>query len=271
MNLLSSSCSPEAKGWSGIQESCTICSMTGVWSFCSTAHRVLSGNLFCLSEWLFYPFSVSSISSFHISHLMLVRVPSASHPQTHKQPSPWFLGLGSKGIVLSSRDNSSILNLEASPLSFRYFVSFVFIPLLSWVLSFSFLHPSPQIMNMHKLKIPIAAQRGENTNALAPKPVWNWSYLLSRAPGKKTLHMSLPPHLSCRGSVLLWLPKLHRNQDSSQAPVITVSGRFSIHSLPLLFPESEGVMLPLFNNPGAARQSRKGMCFAINWNHSSSM
>ena len=35
--------------------------------------------------------------------------------QTHKQPSPWFLGLGSKGIILSSRDNSFILNLEGFP------------------------------------------------------------------------------------------------------------------------------------------------------------
>ena len=69
MNLLSSSCSPEAKGWSGIQESCPICSTTSVWSLCSTAHRVLSGNLFCLPEWLFYPFSLSSIFSFHISYI----------------------------------------------------------------------------------------------------------------------------------------------------------------------------------------------------------
>lgn len=70
-----------------------------------------------------YPFSLSSISSFHVSCLMLLRVPSASHPQTHKQASPWFLGLGSEGSILSSRGNCSLLNLEASPLSFRYCVS----------------------------------------------------------------------------------------------------------------------------------------------------
>ena len=159
MNLLSSSCSPEAKGCSGIQESFTICSTTGVWSFCSTAHRVLSGNVFCLSEWLFYPFSLSSISSFHISHLMLVRVPSASHPETHKQPSPWFSGLGSKGIVLSSRDNSSILNLEASPLSFRYFVSSCIHPL-------AFL--SPQLFLLASFPTDYEHAQAQNTHS-SPK------------------------------------------------------------------------------------------------------